>query len=225
MKKPEMHDMQHVEFAKNGSLPRRILCLGSHSDDIEIGCGGAILKLLDEDPRREIVWVVFSSGRRRSHEAKRSATLFLKDCEKKKVIVQNFRDGFFPYSGEKIKEFFEKLKRKFSPDIVFTHYRDDRHQDHRHISDLTWNTFRDHLILEYEIPKYDGDLGSPNFFMPLSGEISSRKVDIIAECFRTQKDKQWFTRDTLMSLMRLRGVESRSPSKYAEGFYCRKIVL
>jgi len=217
--------MQQVEFAKNGRFPRRVLCLGSHCDDIEIGCGGAVLKLLQQDRNLEVLWVVFASNKRRAEEAKRSAQLFLKSCKKKKVIVKNFRDGFFPYSGAKIKDFFETLKPTFSPDIVFTHYRDDRHQDHRLISDLTWNTFRDNLILEYEIPKYDGDLCAPNFFMPLSKEISAQKVDIISECFKTQNGKQWFTRDTLTSLMRLRGVESRSPSKYAEAFYCRKIIL
>lgn len=203
----------------------RVLCLGAHADDIEIGCGGTILQMLSCRRQMEIVWAVFSSGKEREREARASATLFLKQAKHREVVVKNFRDGFFPFEGARIKEFFEELKAQVSPDLVFTHYRDDRHQDHRTISDLTWNTFRNHLILEYEIPKYDGDLGTPNFFVPLTGEICDRKVRYICEIFQTQGNKAWLTEDTFQALLRLRGVECNAPDKRAEAFYCRKLAL
>jgi LmbE family N-acetylglucosaminyl deacetylase len=140
------------------------------------------------------------------------------------VIIRSFRDGFFPYVGE-VKEFFETLKARVSPDLVFTHYRHDRHQDHRVVSDLTWNTYRDHLILEYEIPKYDGDLGTPNLFVPSTLSVARRKVRYLRTAFATQRDRHWFTDDTFLGLMRLRGLESRAPGGYAEAFYARKAVL
>jgi LmbE family N-acetylglucosaminyl deacetylase len=201
-----------------------ILCLGAHSDDIEIGCGGTILQLLSSHANVDVSWVVFSSGREREREARASAALFLKQAKRQKVIVKKFRDGFFPYEGTKIKEFFESIKRDVNPDLVFTHYRDDRHQDHRTISDLTWNTFRRHLILEYEIPKYDGDLGSPNLFVPLELKTCARKIKYICDVFQTQNNKAWLTEDTFQAMLRLRGVECAAPDKYAEAFYCRKLV-
>ena len=203
----------------------KILCLGAHSDDIEIGCGGTILQLLSSHPNADVSWVVFSSGREREREARTSAALFLKQAKRQKVIVKRFRDGFFPYEGTKIKEFFETIKGDLNPDLVFTHYRHDRHQDHRTISDLTWNTFRRHLILEYEIPKYDGDLGSPNFFVPLKQKICARKIKYICDVFQTQSNKAWLTEDTFQAMLRLRGVDCAAPDKYAEAFYCRKLVL
>jgi LmbE family N-acetylglucosaminyl deacetylase len=204
----------------------RILCLGAHSDDIEIGCGGTILQLLSAYRNVDVVWVVFSSGREREREARASAALFLKQAKRRtKVIVKNFRDGFFPYQGAAIKEFFEELKRDVNPDLTFTHYRDDRHQDHRTISDLTWNTWRQHLILEYEIPKYDGDLGRPNCFVPLNQEICGRKIKYICDVFQTQSNKAWLTPDTFQAILRLRGVECAAPDNYAEAFYCRKLIL
>jgi len=203
----------------------KILCLGAHSDDIEIGCGGTILQLLSSHANVDVSWVVFSSGREREREARTSAALFLKQAKRHKVIVKKFRDGFFPYEGTRIKEFFETIKGGLDPDLVFTHYRDDRHQDHRTISDLTWNTFRRHLILEYEIPKYDGDLGSPNFFVPLKQKICARKIKYICDVFQTQSNKAWLTEDTFQAMLRLRGVECAAPDKYAEAFYSRKLVL
>jgi LmbE family N-acetylglucosaminyl deacetylase len=203
----------------------KILCLGAHADDIEIGCGGTILRWLEEHPNLEFCWVVFSSTRERKKEALKGAGVFLQGARKKTVRVENFRDGFFPYSGADIKEYFEDLKKQFSPDIVLTHYRDDRHQDHRLVSDLTWNTFRQELILEYEIPKYDGDLGQPNLFMPLSEEVCRKKVQYLLDVYKTQIQKHWFTEDTFRALLRLRGMESAAAGKYAEAFYCRKIIL
>ena len=145
----------------------RVLCLGAHSDDIEIGCGGTILRLQDEHQDLEVLWVVFSAEPPRDREARRSAREFLTGARKPRIQLKKFRTSFFPYQGRAIKEFFETIKARFTPDLIFTHYRDDRHQDHRVLSDLAWNTFRNHLILEYEIPKYDGDLGIPNTFVPL----------------------------------------------------------
>jgi len=204
---------------------KKILFLGAHCDDIEIGCGGTIIKLIRALKGAEIRWMVFSSDDRREKEALDSAKDFLKDVKKKKIVIKRFRNSFFPYHGAEIKEYFEELTKEFSPDIIFTHFRNDLHQDHRLISELTWNTYRNHLILEYEIPKYDGDLGSPNFFVQLDETISLEKTGKIMRHFKSQHDKAWFTRDTFLSLLRLRGVESNAPGKYAEGFYCRKIVL
>jgi LmbE family N-acetylglucosaminyl deacetylase len=208
----------------NDSSPT-ILCLGAHSDDIEIGCGGTILKLINAYPAANMTWIVFSAKDTRIKEAKASAISFLVGAQERRIIVKDFRDGFFPYIGADIKQFFEGLKREVEPDLIFTHYRDDRHQDHRVISDLTWNTFRDHLILEYEIPKYDGDFGTPNFFTHLDKETSERKVEKLLTHFQTQANKHWFTAETFFAVLRLRGIESRAPESYAEAFYYRKIIL
>jgi LmbE family N-acetylglucosaminyl deacetylase len=203
----------------------RILCLGAHSDDIEIGCGGTVLRLLSEHPSAEVYWVVLGSSGERDDEAIESSERFLADARQKRVVVEHFRNSFFPYVGEEIKGFLEKLKVSFTPDVIFTHYRHDLHQDHRVVSELTWNTYRDHLILEYEILKYDGDLGTPNLFVHLDDAICQKKIAVIMECFRSQRDKDWFTADAFLSLMRIRGVESKAPKKYAEAFYCRKAVV
>ena len=207
-----------------GQAPLRLLCLGAHSDDIEIGCGGLILQLLRRRRNVSVDWVVFSARDQREAEARKSAALFLRNASRHRVLVKPFRDGFFPYEP-KIKDVFEELKSGPSPDVVLTHYRDDRHQDHRVLSDLAWNTFRDHLVLEYEIPKYDGDLGAPNCFVPLDRGTCKRKVAYLQRMFGTQRGKHWFDDETFFGLMRLRGMESRSPSGYAEAFYARKMVL
>jgi LmbE family N-acetylglucosaminyl deacetylase len=216
--------MLPINLPQNPSGPLKVLCLGAHSDDIEIGCGGTVLQLLSGQRATEFFWVVFSAGGQREREARDSAALFLERSERKEVVIQNFRDGFFPYEGGQIKEFFEQLKKRVSPDLIFTHYRDDRHQDHRTISDLTWNTWRNHLILEYEIPKYDGDLGSPNCFVPLGKELCDRKIKYICDVFQTQSKKPWLTEDTFQAMLRLRGVECATPDNYAEAFYSRKLV-
>lgn len=205
--------------------PLQVLCLGAHSDDIEIGCGGTLLHLLSKRRRLDVWWVVFSADGEREREALRSAGLFLKSSWRKKVVTKTFRNGFFPFVGAEIKEYFEELKQEISPDLIFTHYRDDRHQDHREISNLTWNTFRRHLILEYEIPKYDGDLGAPNVFVPLGQSICQRKIRYLFSAFRTQRDKHWFAEETFRGLMRLRGMEAGGSRPYAEAFYCRKLLF
>ena len=205
--------------------PLRLLCLGAHCDDIEIGCGGTILKLAATGRRLEVHWVVFSSDERRGQEALKSADAFLENVPTRNVIVHALRDGFFPYVGAELKERFEQLKTEFSPDLVLTHYRHDLHQDHRLVSELTWNTFRNHLILEYEIPKYDGDFGAPNFFVPLDESICLRKIDAILDAYQSQTEKHWFSRDLFSAILRLRGMEANACSGYAEGFYCRKAVL
>jgi len=199
-----------------------VLCLGAHSDDIEIGCGATIRKLARERPDLAVWWVVFTADGKRKAEAKNSARAFLRDAGKSQVIVKQFRNGYFPFQGAVIKDFFESLKSRVKPDLVFTHFRNDRHQDHRLVSDLTWNTFRDHLILEYEVPKYDGDFASPNLFVQVSDWLAKEKVDNLCRYFSTQNDKHWFGRDTFLALMRLRGMECCA--KYAEAFYVRKMV-
>lgn len=217
--------MLKFEFLKKSPDALKILCIGAHSDDIEIGCGGTILRLLSEYDNAEVHWIVLGSSGQRDGEALASANKFLENAKKKEISIENFEDGFFPYIGKEIKNFFEKLKERISPDIIFTHYRNDLHQDHRLISELTWNTYRDHLILEYEIIKYDGDLGVPNFFVHLSEEICKEKIGLLTDYFKTQTNKDWFTPDTFLSILRIRGIESKALEKYAEGFYCRKVVL
>lgn len=217
--------MIRLELCPTTDSTYKVLCLGSHCDDIEIGCGGTILKLLEMGADVTCYWVVFSSDPKRGDEARRSAECFLRRARSKTAIVKNFRESFFPYIGVAVKEYFEQLKKEFTPDLVLTHYRNDAHQDHRVISELTWNTFRDHLILEYEVPKYDGDLGAPNVFVELDESICSRKIQYVMESFESQKCRQWFGEETFWAMLRLRGVESNAPGKYAEGFYCRKMVL
>ncbi len=202
-----------------------ILCLGAHCDDIEIGCGGALLKLIGEYPVRHLKWVVFSSDAERKLEAIRSAEAFLEEVESREIIVLDYRDAFLPFSAPEIKERFESIKKSFDPNLVFTHYRHDLHQDHRLLSSLAWNTFRNHLILEYEIPKYDGDLGNPNCFVPLTPEQANRKVSLLLDNFPSQSKKHWFDRETFLSLLRIRGMESASPTRYAEAFHLRKMIL
>lgn len=217
--------MLDVGLGATGNSIRRILCLGSHCDDIEIGCGGTIIRLLQEHPGCEVYWKVFSSNPVRKREALKAAHLFLKSAKSKRVMVRNYRDGFFPSLHSRIKSEFERIKSEFAPDLILTHYRNDLHQDHRIICELTWNTFRDHLILEYEIPKYDGDLGSPNFFVGLDRQACEQKAKYILDSFSSQRGKRWFTADTFLALQRLRGVESNAPQGFAEGFYCRKLVF
>ena len=219
-----MSRMINVAFAKPDKVDFRLLCLGAHSDDIEIGCGGTVLRLLEDIPNSEVHWVVFGAAGKRADEAAESANRFLANAGRRQVIIKEFRDGFFPYVGADIKNLFEDLKRDCFPDLILTHYRHDLHQDHRVLSDLTWNTFRNHFILEYEIVKYDGDIGAPNFFVQLNDSTCRKKIENILQCFRSQTHKHWFTEDTFLSMLRLRGLESNAPDKYAEAFYSRKIA-
>ena len=217
--------MLSLEPCKHERGPLRILCLGAHADDIEIGCGGTILRLLDQYTPTIVHWVVFSANSERASEANRSAQMFLAAAQHKAITIKNFRESFFPYQAAEIKEYFEELKGLAFPHLIFTHYREDLHQDHRLISELTWNTFRDHFISEYEILKYDGDLGIPNFFVYLTAATCKKKIEVIINCFVSQRSKVWFSEETFRSLLRIRGVESQSPSAYAEAFHCRKIAF
>jgi LmbE family N-acetylglucosaminyl deacetylase len=216
--------MISLNLAKRGDKPLEILCLGSHSDDIEIGCGGTILRLATQYPGCIFHWVVFNAIGVREEEARRAASLFVQPASLKGPLLKSFRDGFMPFSGAEVKAVFEDLKA-VSPDLIFTHNRKDAHQDHRLVAELTWNTFRNHLILEYEIPKYDGDMGQPNVFMPLEADVYQKKVQNIMDAFQSQHSKHWFQPETFLSLMRLRGMECNAPSGHAEAFYCRKLVL
>ena len=201
-----------------------ILCLGSHSDDIEIGCGGTILRLAEQYPNCVFHWVVFTASGEREAEARRASELFA-GSRLGEATFKNFRDGFLPFLGAEVKNVFEALKLQVSPSLIFTHNGHDAHQDHRLVSELTWNTFRNHLILEYEIPKYDGDMGKPSVFVPLHADICKKKISHLMEAFASQHAKPWFQEDTFRALMRLRGMECNSPSGHAEAFYCRKLVL
>jgi LmbE family N-acetylglucosaminyl deacetylase len=203
---------------------RRLLAIGCHSDDVEIGCGGTILSLIRELGDLEVTWVVLGARRDREAEARASAEEFLAGAARAEVVVHGFRDAFMPYIGETVKEAFEELKR-VEPDLVLTHTRDDRHQDHRLACELTWNTFRDHLILEYEIPKWDGDLGRPNLYVPLDDDLVARKLDLVLRHFPTQAGRHWYDEDTFRGLMRLRGLECAPSSRFAEAFYAAKVVL
>jgi LmbE family N-acetylglucosaminyl deacetylase len=216
--------MLSLELPKNGEAPIQILCLGAHSDDIEIGCGGTILRLASQYPDCQLNWAVFSATGQREREARHAAQLFA-GRQLKAQFLKAFQDGFMPFVGSEVKAVFETELKQLSPDLVFTHNGKDAHQDHRLISELTWNTFRNHLILEYEIPKYDGDLGRPNLFVPLERGVCEKKIDYLMDAFESQRTKHWFQRDTFFSLLRLRGMECAAASGYAEAFYCRKLVI
>jgi LmbE family N-acetylglucosaminyl deacetylase len=205
--------------------PLSLLCLGAHSDDIEIGCGGTVLRMLAEHPGSRVHWVVFSADDAREQEARDSATALLTDANDVEVIVHRFRESYFPSVADRIKDQFERLKTAVEPDLVLTHRRDDVHQDHRTIGELTWNAFRDHLIAEYEIPKYEGDLGHPNLYVPLDESTATRKVDHIMAAFGSQRNKRWFRPEMFRGVMALRAVECNAPHGWAEAFHVRKIVV
>jgi len=209
----------------NLSQAKSILCLGAHSDDIEIGLGGTLLRWLREYPGLHVHWVVFSGSAEREREARASAALFVKNAASHKIVIGSFRDSYFPFQGAEVKGFVESIRQEVQPDIVFTHRLEDAHQDHRLLAELAWCAFRNHLILEYEIPKYEGDLGRPNVYVPLSQATVDQKVANLLAAFPTQREKPWFTPDTFTALMRIRGVECHAPERYAEAFYCRKLVI
>lgn len=216
--------MLSLDLARPGER-LSVLCLGAHSDDIEIGAGGAILHWIASGIRLEAHWCVLSAAGARASEAKASAAAFLTGAARTEVELATFKDSFFPYEGSELKEWFARLKTKVNPDIILTHRRDDAHQDHREVSNLTWNAFRNHLILEYEIPKWDGDLGQPNGYIPLEAEVLERKIELLIAHFGTQRSKDWFDAETFRGLGRLRGVECRAPEGYAEAFLLRKFRL
>jgi LmbE family N-acetylglucosaminyl deacetylase len=217
--------MLPLALDRSEGAPVRLLAIGAHPDDIEIGCCGTILKLMEEEALSAVCWVVLSGQGERAEEAQASAEALLSGVAESRLILRDFRDGFFPYDGGEIKDFFESMKSEFTPDVVLTHQRADLHQDHRVTCELTWNTFRDHLILEYEVPKYDGDMGSPNLFVSLGEDVRRRKVDHLMMHFASQRPKRWFKDDLFSGLLRLRGMECNSPTSYAEAFYCRKAVV
>jgi LmbE family N-acetylglucosaminyl deacetylase len=216
--------MRSLQLAPAGTR-LSVLLLGAHSDDIEIGAGATILNLIRGGGNLQIRWCVFSGGTQRQNEAQASAAEFLAGCADAHVEILEFRDGYFPQQGEQIKTWFENLKSRVDPDVIFTHYRDDAHQDHREICRLTWNTFRNNLILEYEIPKWDGDLGQPNIYVPLPLNILERKIALLERHFKTQQSKHWFDLETFQGLARLRGNECRAAERYAEAFYGHKLAL
>jgi LmbE family N-acetylglucosaminyl deacetylase len=216
--------MRALQVARPGER-LSVLCLGAHSDDIEIGAGGTLLTWLDQGVRLDVHWCVLSGVEGRGSEARASASDFLAEAMGRTIEVMNFRDGFFPEQGEQIKVWFEALKNRINPDLILTHRQDDAHQDHRQVNRLVWNTFRDHLILEYEIPKWDGDMARPNLYMPVSAAAMKRKVDLLMAHFGSQRSKQWFDPETFLGLARLRGMECRASERYAEAFVARKLSL
>jgi len=217
--------MKSLPLAKQGDR-LSLLCLGAHSDDIEIGAGGTLLSLLERGIHLDVHWCVLSGGNSvREGEARASAMEFLGNAPEREIEILSFRDGFFPQQGETIKRWFESLKQRVKPDVILTHRRDDAHQDHREVCSLTWNTFRDHCILEYEIPKWDGDIGQPNVYMSVSAGALQRKIDLLIKHFGSQRSKQWFDEDTFRGLARLRGIECRAPERFAEAFVGRKVLL
>jgi LmbE family N-acetylglucosaminyl deacetylase len=216
--------MQTVSIL-TGDGPLRVLALGAHADDIEIGCGATILRLAAERRHLEVTWIVFCATPERAVEARQSAAAFLEGVERQRVVVREFRDGFLPYVGAAVKEAFEDLKREVEPDLILTHHREDLHQDHRLVSELTWNTWRNHLILEYEIPKYDGDLGRPNVFVTFPERLLRRKIELVLQHYASQRGKHWFTADLLQAVARIRGMECVAPEQVAEAFHGRKLRL
>jgi LmbE family N-acetylglucosaminyl deacetylase len=204
--------------------PRTLLCIGAHCDDIEIGCGGAVQTLIARNPELDVRWVIFGSDAERGPESAAAAARLAKGARSFELVEHRFRNSYMPYAGPEVKEAFDALRRSIEPDLIFTHTRDDLHQDHRLLSELTLNTFRNHLILEYEIPKYDGDLGRPNLYVPVSRAVAEAKIRCLMECFASQRSRSWFTEETFLALMRIRGVECASPSGLAEAFHARKLV-
>jgi len=204
--------------------PLKVLCLGAHCDDIEIGCAGTLMTLQERHPGTSFEWVIFTSEESREQESRKAAAAIHRGAEHR-VEVLKFRTSYLPFQGAEVKDQFEAIKARTKPHLVFTHYLQDRHQDHRLIAELTWNTFRDHLVLEYEIPKYEGDLGHPNLFVPLSEAIASRKVYTLMSCFSSQLSRPWFTQDLFLAHLKLRGIECNSPSGFAEAFHAQKVVL
>lgn len=202
-----------------------VLCIGAHSDDIEIGAGGTILQLIERGVSLDVHWVVLSAEGPRAAEARSSADAFLADASRATVEIAAFKTSFFPYQGADIKKWFDQLKDRVDPDLIFTHHGDDAHQDHREVSRLTWNAFRNHTILEYEIPKWDGDLGRPNLYIPIQERTIARKIDLLHRHFTSQKSKDWFDPATFMALARLRGMECRADEKLAEAFHARKLTV
>ncbi len=217
--------MHRIALLPRLDAPARVLALGAHCDDIEIGCGGTMLRLAAERRDLEVLWVIFCSTPARQAEARASAAEFLAGVPRWRIAVHGFRDGYLPYLGAEVKDAFEALNREYQPDVIFTHQRDDRHQDHRLVSDLTWNTWRNHLILEYEVPKYDGDFGSPGVYAPLGEALLDRKIALILKHFPSQSDKHWLTADLLRAVARIRGMECAAPERLAEAFYSRKLVF
>jgi LmbE family N-acetylglucosaminyl deacetylase len=217
--------MRRLNLFPGDSPVRRVLALGAHADDIEIGCGATLLALTRAQPGIEVTWVVFGARGERDTEARRSAEAFLSAAGTANVTAHGFRDGFFPHAGVELKDLFEELKLASDPDVIFTHGRHDLHQDHRVICELTWNTWRHHLIFEYEIPKYDGDIGSPNVFVSVSNELATEKARLIWDAFPSQRSKHWFDNELFLAFMRIRGMEAASESGYAEAFTCRKLSL
>lgn len=216
--------MRVLHLAEPRDRPLRVLCLGAHCDDIEIGCGGTILTLTRRHPRLVVDWVVLCADDERAREAQRSADCFLSGVETRQLVVERFRDGYLPYQGERVKDYFESLKTRVDPDVVFAPYRGDWHQDHRFVAELTWSTFRDHVILEYETPKYDPEPdGAPNLLVPLDDDIAEAKVRHLLDAYASQLSKPWFTRDVLLGALRLRGIQARV--RFAEAFYARKLLL
>jgi LmbE family N-acetylglucosaminyl deacetylase len=201
-----------------------ILLIGAHCDDIEIGCGGALMGLARAYPRARFTWVTLSADAQRATETRAAAGQLLAGAAESVIQIESFRGSYFPHCGEALKDYFETLKCH-APDLILTHYRHDLHQDHRVVNELTWNTFRDHAILEYEIPKFDGDLGSPNVYVPLSRADIDRKCNILLDCFPSQHSRKWFTRDTFQALARIRGIECNAAEGYAEAFHGRKICI
>ena len=214
-----------LAFAPNMPANGTVLCLGAHCDDIEIGCGGTLLELRSRFTSLRIVWHVFSGGALREAETRSAAAKLIGEQASRAVTVHDFRGSYFPYCGPEIKDAFEALKQQVAPDLIFTHFLQDRHQDHRVISELTWNTFRDHAVLEYEIPKYEGDLAQPNVYVPLSDASVEQKVATLIESFPSQRSRPWFDAELFRGHMRLRGIECNAPRRYAEAFHGRKITL
>jgi len=202
----------------------RILCLGAHCDDIEIGCGGTLLKWLARGAW-DVTWAVFSASAPRERELRASAGRFLRRANRSRVITYQFRESFFPASYASVKDAFEGLKQLPAPDIIFTHERADLHQDHRLLAELTWNTFRRHLVLEYEIPKYEGGLSTPNVYVALTRAQAAAKIRALLACYASQRARPWFRAETFEALMRLRAVESGSGGGWAEGFHANKVNI
>lgn len=213
-----------LRFAPQLPADGTVLCLGAHCDDIEIGCGGTLIELAQRYADLHFAWVVFSGDATREHETRTAAAELLPDAQLS-LEVHQFRGSYFPYVGGALKDAFEALRLRIVPDLILTHHLQDRHQDHRLVAELTWNTFRRHTILEYEIPKYEGDLGQPQVYCPLAPTSVERKIATLLRCFPSQRNHQWFDGDMFRGHLRLRGIECDSATLHAEAFHGRKLLI
>jgi LmbE family N-acetylglucosaminyl deacetylase len=212
--------MLPLQLGAPAGRPLSVLAIGAHPDDIEIGAGGLLLTLAPSRP--EIRYVVLTGTPERHLEARNAARAFMPEADLT-IELSDLPEGRFPAVWHRVKEALEGIARSFSPDVIIAPSPADAHQDHRTIAEIIPTVFRDQLYLAYEIPKWDGDLGRPSMYVPLTAETARRKVELLHKCYPSQRGRDWWDDEVFLGLARLRGMECRAP--YAEAFTCMKSVI